>query len=100
MSGKLSPVEIAGQLADLWKTVGDQRDQINGLTAQVKLLEQSKRPFDGDDSAFMIWTLGFTAGCHMSKSGEDGPVIFSRARALYMKQFPGAGPLSPGANPS
>ena len=80
------------------------RGEIDALKAAVKALQSEARPkWGADDSAFMIFNLGFTAGAHMARTGEAAPAcdqIFARCRDLYMKAFPGSGPLSPGDNPS
>ena len=83
----------------------DLRPELEALRAEVAGLQRSLcefrggYQFNGDDSAFLIWVLGFTAGAHLERDGERGERVFARCRDLYVKAFPGAGPLA-GGNPS
>ena len=82
--------ELRTQASDLHARVEALRAELTGFRSTAK--------FNGDDSAFLIWVLGFTAGANLERGGDQGQVIFARCRDIYMKGFPGAGTI--GGNPS
>jgi hypothetical protein len=82
---------------DLASQVEDLRAQITAVQSALAEFRSGYR-FNGDDSAFLIWVLGFTAGAHLEKDGERGERVFARCRDLYMKTFPGAGPAGGNAS--
>jgi hypothetical protein len=75
------------------------REELARLSGSVNEF-RDKAKFNGDDSAFLTFVLGFTAGAHLNRDGQQRDVIFARCRDIYMKGFPGAGPLAPGGNAS
>jgi hypothetical protein len=86
-------VSLNERLARL-EEIGSRQEAVRADLEKLRLRLEERPRFSGDDSAFLIWTLGFTAGANLVRGGEEASAIFDRARKLYLK-MPGAGPLSP-----
>ena len=70
------------------------RDRIGLLEAQPA----PKRVFSEDDTTFLIWVLGFTAGANLERDGERGERVFGRCRDLYLKMSPASAGLGGNAS--
>lgn len=71
------------ELEDLRNAVATLESKI--ARAEELLRQPSERRWCADDSAFLIYVLGFAAGAHMERPGETATQIYSRARDLMIK---------------
>ncbi|HEV2210822.1 MAG TPA: hypothetical protein VG167_18775 [Verrucomicrobiae bacterium] len=98
------PAAIAGREARLYTPAPDLAAEVRELRARAEALERkldefrSGYKFNGDDSTFLIWTLGFVAGANLERGGDQGERIYARCRDIWMKTFPATG--GAGINPS
>lgn len=64
--------------------------QVQALSAQVDQMQALLRrngaaSFNPDDQFFLAWVLGFTAGAHLDRNGEQGERIFGRCRDMFVR---------------
>src|SRR5579862_5356744 len=90
-SKQTPPPTQAGQ--DFREAIAKLESQIDELRSAFKRNGASR--FNADDQIFLVWVLGFSAGAHLDRNGDQGERIFARCRDMFVK-------LSepPGANPS
>ena len=91
------------ELEELRDLVAAQESRLEALAVKLADLEahKSERRWSVDDSAFLIYVLGFSAGAHMERPGPTAEQIFARSRDLMVKVLgAGGGHGSNGGNGS
>lgn len=75
-----NPSEMLGALTGKLKELEEKIDSAYGM-----LKRNGAARFGPDDQFFLAWVLGFTAGAHLERNGEQGERIFGRCRDMWLK---------------